>query len=231
MINFMRWISKFDLFLFDLDGLLVNTEQLHLAAYAAMCKKRGFHLPWDFDRYSSHAHFSDTALKEALAKEFPALFVQEPSWDVLYIEKKKAYMDILKGGGLQLLPGVEVLLKTLATTRIKRCVATNSTKEQVSVIKHFLPALNTIPVWITREQYEKPKPAPDAYLKAIELLADPGDRIIGFEDSLRGIKALQGTQAKPVLVCSPRHPQLKEMNLKDVSHYASFEKIPANAFS
>ncbi len=32
-------------------------------------------------------------------------------------------------------------------------------------------------------------PAPDAYLKALELLADPGDRIIGFEDSLRGVQS------------------------------------------
>ncbi len=81
------------------------------------------------------------------------------------------------------MPGVEELLKELIELKSKRAVVTNSTKEQIETIKELLPLLKSIPLWITREDYENPKPAPDGYLKAMEVLADSGDRVIGFEDS------------------------------------------------
>ena len=150
--------------------------------------------------------------------------------DVLYAEKKEAHLEILKNGQIKLLPGVEEFLRGLASARVKRCVATNSAKDQIEIIRRALPLLDSIPVWVTREQYQNPKPAPDAYLKAISILADPGDKIIGFEDSMRGIKALQLASARPVLICSSKHPQLTEMDLKGVAHFSSFEKIPSAGF-
>ena len=35
----MDWIKKYQLFLFDFDGLLVNTEEMHFLAYKQMCEK------------------------------------------------------------------------------------------------------------------------------------------------------------------------------------------------
>ena len=43
----MEWIHHYQLILFDLDGLLVNTEQLHYQAYKNMLQARGFSLPSD----------------------------------------------------------------------------------------------------------------------------------------------------------------------------------------
>lgn len=218
----MRWIEKFDLYLFDLDGLLVDTEKLHFAAYQTLCENYGHILDWDFSQYIHIAHTSATGLKEML---HPFLSHKEASWDVLYIEKKQIYLQLLRTGGLQLMPGAQKLLKELSTSSTKRCVVTNSAREQVEMIKTLLPILQTIPVWITREDYDAPKPASDGYHKAIELLADPGDRIIGFEDSLRGLKALMGTSAKPVLICDPAHPQLQGESLEGISQYPALDKI------
>jgi HAD superfamily hydrolase (TIGR01509 family) len=219
-----KWIDKFDLFLLDFDGLLVDTERLHYAAYQRMCKNRGFLLPWDFNRYCEIAHY-DGGIAPVLYAEIPKLHTLQPDWSVLYAEKKQAYMDILKEGKISLLPGVEEFLKVLSIRKIKRCVVTNSWEEQIKWIRAALPILNTIPVWITREQYEKAKPAPDGYLKAIDLLADHSDRIVGFEDTFRGIQALKETRAEPILICSDKHPQLKEAGLKGISRFTSFEHI------
>lgn len=219
-----KWIEQFDLFLLDFDGLLVDTERLHFAAYVAMCQKHGFNLEWDFDRYCLIAH-RDVGISEAIYKEFPELYVKEPDWNVLYAEKKQAYLDLLKQGKLTLLPGVENFLKALSIRKIKRCVVTNSLEEHVKFIRNALPILDTIPVWITREQYARAKPAPDGYMKAIELLADASDRIVGFEDTYRGIQALRSTSAKPVLICHDTHPQLTEVSLKGIKRFSSLEEI------
>ena len=219
----MRWIRKFQLFLFDFDGLLVNTEHIHYQAYVNMMERRGYKLDWSYGRFCEMAHLNSSALREGLYAQFPDL---EPNWDLLYEEKKKAYFDLLLSGRVELMKGVEPLLKELATAGIRRCVVTNSLLEQTQLISAQLPILKTIPKWITREDYSKPKPDPECYFRAIALCAQPGDHIIGFEDSIRGLQALCQTPALPVLICESHHPFLEMIVDESVQHFESFEMIP-----
>jgi HAD superfamily hydrolase (TIGR01509 family) len=219
----MNWSEQFNFFLFDFDGLLVNTEELHFKAYIEMCKRRGYLLEWSLSDFFSHAHFHASGLKEAIYAEFPALYVEEPRWDVLYMEKKIIYQQLLEEGSLQLMPGVESFLEELAQLNLKRCVVTNSPKIQVDEIKKHLPVLNSIPVWITRECYKKPKPDPDGYQTALKLLGKKGDKTIGFEDSMRGLCALLAAGVdKAVLICPSDHPQRQGEIPKDVDCFSSF---------
>lgn len=221
----MQWISEYQLFLFDFDGLLVNTEEIHFMAYQRMCHQRGFTLSWDFNRYCKSAHYSSDALKIDIYAEFPELQLQEPSWDVLYAEKKQAMLDLLHEGAVHLMPGVERLLTELQKANIKRCVVTHSPSDLVAIARNKNPILNSIPNWITRKDYTHPKPHSECYLKAIELLAAPGDRVIGFEDTPRGLQALLGTNAKPVLVCRAEYPEIAHFKTKGVKHFLSLEDV------
>jgi len=221
----MKWIQDFQLFLFDFDGLLVNTERLHFQAYIDMMASRGYKLSWSFLRYCEVAHLDATALREALYSEFPDLSLDWPS---LYAEKKKIYYELVSEGKVELMPGVESLLMELEKASIRRCVATNSFLDQIELIRSKIPLLQTIPYWITRENYEKQKPYPDAYLKAIELYEKPEDRIIGFEDSIRGLQALQGTKALPILICDAKHPLLGHAP-EGVVRFDSLDAIPSSA--
>jgi beta-phosphoglucomutase len=223
----MKWIRQFQLFLFDFDGLLVNTEPVHYQAYVNMLARRGYRLEWSFAEFCSLAHLNDTALKDALYVEFPDL---EPNWAILYEEKKQSYMNLLMAGKAELMSGVEMILKELATAGIRRCVVTHSTLEQTLIIRAQLPILKTIPRWVTREDYTKPKPDPECYLRAIAFCAQPGDRIIGFEDSIRGLAALQQTPALPILICPSHHPLLEIAAQGEAIHYDSFDAIPEGAF-
>ncbi len=225
----MNWIRDFQLFLFDFDGLIVDTEGLHYAAYVNMMARRGYRLDWSFAKYSAMAHLNATAVKEGLYAEFPGL---DPNWDLLYADKKEAYLELILSGNLKLMPGVESLLKALELADIRRCVVTHSPLEQTRLIRAKLPILNSLPKWITREDYEKPKPDPECYLRAIQLYGRPGDKIIGFEDSVRGLEALKKTPALPVLICPSHHPLL-EIAREDgnVLHYETFEKIPSDSLA
>lgn len=221
----MQWIEDFDLFLFDFDGLLVNTEMLHYQAYINMCADRGFTLDWSFSEFCTIAHVDAHNLRNQIYEKFPALYEKEPSWDVLYEEKKKCYMDLLLVSKIDMLPGVEKLLLMLEKKNIERCVVTNSTFDQIDLIKTRFSLLQTIPHWITREDYLDPKPSPECYLRAIELYGKNKKKIIGFEDSMRGYKALNDTPALAVLICEAHHPQL-DVLLEGVIHYESLEAIP-----
>jgi beta-phosphoglucomutase len=220
----MDWLKIFKLFLFDFDGLLVNTEHFHFQAYIDMCERRGFHLDWDFLKYCSIAHLNNDALKEAIYAQFPQLFEKEPNWEVLRKEKNNIYLDLLRSGKVGLMPGAFDLLNLLKEKNIKRCIVTNALKEQVDIIKKTNPILNSVPYWVTREQYLKPKPDPECYLRAIELYAQKGDNIIGFEDTLRGLKALLQTSAQPVLICHEKNFFIFEAELpSNIFYYQSLK--------
>ena len=223
------WVDNYKLFLFDFDGLLVNTEELHFAAYAQMCRKRGFELDWTLNQFFSAAHMGEMSLQKALFEKFPELKVQEPRWEVLYAEKKKAYMELLNSGKLLLMPGVAPLLKELEKRKILRCVVTNSTKEQVESIQKQLPELRSIPRWITREYYQNAKPDPECYKTALKEHDTKAEQAIGFEDSLRGFQALVGAGVKGILIAPSSHPQMKTLS-KNITHFSSFEEIPDRGF-
>lgn len=222
----MKWIHEYDLFLFDFDGLLVHTEPLHFKAYQKMCLDRGFVLPWDFSSYCQVAHAGSDNLRIEIYKLFPELYRQEPCWTLLYQEKKQAFLTIVQEGGLQLLPGVEKMLQLLNAHQIRCCVVTHSLSELTNAIRAQIPILQTIPYWVTRENYKNPKPAPDAYLEALKRYATKEDRVIGFEDTVRGWKALDAASIRGIVVSSVLSEEftlfLKE---KGASQYESFEEL------
>lgn len=225
----MRWIHDYQLFLFDFDGLLVNTEEIHYQAYQKMCADRGFELKWDFARYCKAAHYQATGLKEQIYEEIPGLCTMEPDWTVLYEEKKKAMVDLLEQGAVHMMPGATELLKALDDAQICRGVVTNSPNEQIALIREQNPVLDTISHWFTRETYSHPKPHPECYLNAIRQLGNGSKKIIGFEDTPKGLRALMHTPAKAIFVAQVDYPEIREFEKKGVLHFSSLESVLANS--
>jgi beta-phosphoglucomutase len=226
MSNFVQWIQEVDLFLFDCDGLLVDTEYLHYQAYKKMCSDRGFILTWDFLTYCSMAHMGADLFQKKLYNFFPALYKQEPNWAVLHQEKQRAILDILSREGVSLMPGVKRVLEFLQSHGARCVVVTHSPSELTDAIKKHHPVLQAIPHWVTREDYDKPKPAPDSYLKAIELYAKQKDRVLGFEDTIRGWRALKLASVQAVVVSSVLTEEMKkELQEEGAEQYASFENL------
>ncbi|MCH9609645.1 MAG: Protein CbbY [Chlamydiales bacterium] len=215
----MDWIHNYQLFLFDFDGLLADTEKLHFLAYKTALANRGWQLNWDEHQYAQVATFSANGLRKKLTKEYPDLV---EGWETFYLEKKKMYLKILAEMGTTLMPGVESLIKAVSEAEIQSCVVTHSPIEQMRVLQKHHPILNSISHWITREDYENPKPHPECYQLAISKFAKPGDQIIGFEDAPRGLQALTKTEAKAILVTK----LLGKEELKELSSEMTFAHVP-----
>lgn len=198
----MDIFSSYDLLLFDLDGLLIDTEHLHCRAYAQMCAKRGVQFPWDFPAYFRIAEKGGTAIRDDLYRACPDLQAQEPSWAVLYEEKRQALYALAESEPVTILPGVERLLMLLAERDIPRAIVTHSPRKLVEAFALQQPILCSIPVWFCREDYVHPKPHPDGYNVAIRYFNSP-KRVLGFEDAVRGVQALLEAGADAVLVGHP----------------------------
>lgn len=214
-------MEQFQLFLFDFDGVLVDTEPLHYQAYAQVFINRGIPWPFDFEQYCTVALGASQGVKKALYERLPDL-----DWDAIAAEKKQIYLELIKAQPLRLMPGVEDILQALQSQKRVSCVVTNSYRHQVETIKEALPLLKLIPHWITREDYKDPKPSPDGYIKAIELFAPTPDcSVIGFEDSLKGFQALSQTRARSVLICPAHRAHVSTCLSLGGEHFVSFETI------
>ena len=206
----MKWTSDISSIFFDFDGLLVNTEALHFAAYQQMLRQNGVNLSWSFDHFISLAHKSAQGLRLYLKAKAPQLFQTKP-WSILYGEKKTTYLTLLNTEEVKWMPGAEEMLETVREAELVHGVVTNATQKEIELIRQKIPRLREVSYWITREDYKEPKPAPDGYLKALEMIKK-GKRAIGFEDTLKGVYALEKAGITPILICSPTHPQMKDIS-------------------
>ncbi|MES2199875.1 MAG: HAD family phosphatase [Chlamydiota bacterium] len=222
----MSKMENYDIIFFDFDGLLVNTEHLHYLAYQRMCLSRGKQLNWDFTKYCLVAHGSSEGLRKEIYADLQGLYEEEPNWAILYAEKKKAYQEIIQEGHVELMPGVELVLAFLKEKGIRSCVVTNSFFDQITEIRKQIPLLQTLDFWVTREDYPHPKPSPDPYIAAREKYTKPGDRILGFEDSVRGWQSLEAAGIEGVVISSCLHPFFQEkLTQKKVAQFSSFKEF------
>jgi len=218
-----RFFDGYKAILFDFDGLLVNTEQLHYQAYKKLVENHNGNLAINFIEFAAMAHTSSTALKAYLLDTFEELAAIP--WNELYAEKQEIFLSLLTKDNLEFMPGADAIIEYLRDEGKALCVVTNSSSQLTDKIRSHLPLLNEIPHWITRECYTNPKPEPDGYLASLELLNTTADEAVGFEDSLRGARSLIAAHVKPVLVCDPTHPQMKDPLSKTLTKFETFIEL------
>jgi len=187
------------LLIFDLDGLLVNTEMMHFRAYKAACQGLGGKMDWTFDTYFQVAGSSSTGLQERLSRENPYIF-RSLSWEEFYEKKQQSLFELLRTEPIPLMPGVKEFLESARDLECRMACVTHSRKLFVDTIRMQHPFFSCIHSWYTRESYDRAKPFPDGYIKAVEEEGVLPDQAIGFEDSLRGIQAQIEAGIHPVLV-------------------------------
>ncbi len=197
--SIVAWWSFYSAIFFDLDGLLVNTEELHWKSYRDMCQQNGVDLPWDFDLYYSLASRSATGVELRLKLEYPQLF-EKKSWAELYQEKRNNLRRRLQEDTIPLMPGVDAILESLQNADIPVAVVTHSPFEFVDHIRAQHSNFSSVQKWFARESYHNPKPAPDGYETAARFFGVDTRDCVGFEDSLRGIQSLTSAHVNPILV-------------------------------
>lgn len=212
-------------FLFDLDGLLVDSEPMHFIAFTNTAKNFGYDVPWDFRTYCHKAHTESLGLKKAFLELFPQA---EGVWSDLYHTVKLNFAKLIEISPLELMPGVNELLDLIIAHNKKLAVVTNSSTPMVLAIIAKQPLLKKIPLWITREDYVNAKPSPDGYLKALAQWNLSPTQVCGFEDSPRGVKSLKaaGIKAFHISPFSIGH----EYTFETIEEFMKDKKVMASLF-
>jgi HAD superfamily hydrolase (TIGR01509 family) len=178
--------------IFDLDGVLIDSEGLQYAAYAQVLARFGVRV--------STAEYAEHWIAAGEGPEYAVRTYALPlAPDALRALKDPVYIDILRRA-VTLMPGARAALDRLGR-RWPLAVATNSKRvEAAFVLEHFGIADRFAAV-VTREDYACAKPAPDAYETAAARLGSTPAACVVVEDAARGV--LAATRAGAVVVAVP----------------------------
>jgi beta-phosphoglucomutase family hydrolase len=166
--------------IFDMDGVLVDSEPLHTLAWQKLLDAQGCHLDAEF--FLAWVGIPDRKLAEHLrTQRRTKLPVEE-----LLFRKRNLYR-ILVSEELRPMPGVLEGLRSLHGMPL--AVATSSARLEAY---HTLTAVGLIGCFksiVGAEDVLNHKPAPDVFLRAAELLGSEPVSCVVIEDSLSGVEA------------------------------------------
>ncbi len=179
--------------IFDMDGLLLDTETTYRTAIFATCADLGFEMT-----AALHATMigSPRDRSEAeLAKTFGPAFPFERYYALL-AERFTA----LTAGEIALRAGALDLLRELEAARIPAAVATSARRE--AALRHLRLAgvLDAFRAVVTRDDVLHGKPAPDVFLRAAERLGAAPAACLALEDSHNGVRAAAAAGMTTVMV-------------------------------
>lgn len=174
--------------LFDLDGVLIDTEGIYTIFWEDVDKQFPTGIP-DFARI-----IKGNTLNNILNQYFP----KELHATIIDILKKKE-------SGMQycLFDGVIDLLKRLEAAGLRKAIVTSSNPVKMSILFEQQPELRQlIDVVITDADVTRSKPDPQGYLLAAERLGCRPEDCLVFEDSYAGLEAGRRAGATVVGIAS-----------------------------
>lgn len=168
--------------IFDMDGVLVDTEPFHFEIARKRFAELGISIP--DERLSSFVGISAALMWSGIRREFGL----ETSVRELVAHEKAAQLEFFQGiHRIPLVPGVIDLLDRVHALGIPCAVASSSSLALVSTILHKTGLAGYFSALASGEEVPNGKPAPDLFITAAERLSVPVDRCLVIEDSPHGI--------------------------------------------
>jgi HAD superfamily hydrolase (TIGR01509 family) len=179
--------------LFDMDGLLVDTEAVYIEAYHAAAKTFGVEMSMAL----CHAMIGVPRMEcETMIQEHFGPAFQVDRFQLCFRE----HAERLMAQEVPVKPGARELLVWLGKRGLPLAVATSS--RPTTVERHLSRAglLGHFKAIATRYDVERPKPHPDVYLEAARRLGAAPERCIAFEDSNIGLAAAHAAGTMAIMV-------------------------------
>jgi beta-phosphoglucomutase family hydrolase len=170
--------------IFDMDGTLIDNTPYHFKSWQALFKK---YRKGELSKQTYYTEISGVPIMDTLKRLFGDDH-DEAGLKTLLGEKEEFYRKEY-APYLVAISGLENFLSELKTAGVKMAMATSATVEDIDFILNKILIRDDFNEIVNASMVSRPKPNPDIFLKAAEMLNMPPDRCIVFEDSLAGIRA------------------------------------------
>jgi HAD superfamily hydrolase (TIGR01509 family) len=192
---------------FDLDGVLVDSEQMWDAARRTVVDEHG-------------GRWTDAATRDMLgmsSKEWPVYVVEQLGAQLTPAEVNRAVVQAMLDGyrrELPLLPGAREAVERLAA-RVPLALASSSNREVIDLVLERMGVTDCFVTTVSSEEVARGKPAPDVYLEALRRLAKikgtvPFRKVVAIEDSENGIRSAHAAGLRVIAIPNPHFPPAPE---------------------
>jgi HAD superfamily hydrolase (TIGR01509 family) len=178
---------------FDMDGLLFDTERLYEEAAIAAAAELGYELDSAFHR--STVGSSWPVIRGLLLERYGETFAAEELREVA----RRIFGELVERRRL-LKPGVLELLDLLDRLGLPRAIATTSARPTVDRHLDAHDLAGRFHHIVAHGDYDRHKPAPDPFLKAAERLGVAPQSCLALEDSHNGVRAAAAAGMMTVMV-------------------------------
>jgi len=189
-------LADFSAVIFDMDGLVLDTESTYFIAWQQAAKAMGYEFSDDFCLSLSGLHYNDIEPKliEYCGAEFNLQAFNRLSGD--------CWRDHVDVYGIRIKHGFSELLELLIRQKIPYCLATNSRAANALECLELAGIKDVFSIIIARDHVQHGKPEPDVFFKAAEVLQVDISRCLVLEDSHAGIAAASRAGAVSVFIPS-----------------------------
>ncbi|MCP2024902.1 HAD superfamily hydrolase (TIGR01509 family) [Flavobacterium sp. HSC-32F16] len=171
--------------IFDMDGVIVDTEPVHRYAYYKQFSELNIEVPEEM--YTSFTGFSTRNTFQALKGNFPSI---EHEVEDLIQRKRNLFNDAFDTKeDLYLLEGVDDLIKDLYKSGIQLILASSASKVTIERVFTRFNLHQYFSHIVSGEDFPQSKPNPAIFIHAASLSTAPKDQCIIIEDSTNGVKA------------------------------------------
>jgi len=187
--------------LFDLDGTLTDTDQLHLLALQQLLLEEDGRV---FTQEEFEAHVSGQANANMCRYLFPQRSVAEHE---AFADRKEVRFRQLSPQ-LTPMPGLLRLLDFAREHAIGICVVTNAPRANAEHMLDVLGLGDRFDTVLVAEELPRAKPDPLPYLTGLECLGASAEAGIAFEDSIPGLTAAVGAGIFTVGLATSQRPEV-----------------------
>lgn len=172
---------RFQAVIFDMDGLLMDSERVGLDVMHQCGFLQGYDIPVSMVRETIGSNKQSSS-------DFYHQFFPDLDTDRLFLDFKNAMCDLAKRGEIPLKPGARDLLEAVKARRIPMAVASSSGQSTIRVYLESASIISYFDQLVTGSGLPS-KPAPDVFLKTAKTLNAKPEACLVLEDSIHGVQA------------------------------------------
>ncbi len=194
------WDAPIGAVLFDMDGLLLDSERLALSILAAAARDLG--IDWDEEVGLTMVGRNVADADALLRRHYP----DAPQLGALPAVFRARYDEHIAAQGVALKPGVIALLDLLDRHDTPRAVATSTQRERALRKLTRVDLLRRFHGLVGGDEVETGKPAPDIFLAAAAALEVAPAECLVLEDSNAGVRGALAAGMRVAMVPDMLHP-------------------------
>ncbi|HEY0652479.1 MAG TPA: HAD family phosphatase [Chryseosolibacter sp.] len=169
-------------FIFDMDGVIIDSNPFHKIALKQFCQKYG----QDLSEEQLKEKIYGRTNKDWITNVFGNLDEKKLR---AYADEKEALFRKLYERDIHALDGLIPFLEAMDRLGVPRAIATSAPRANVDFTLTHTGIEKYFPVILDESFVSKGKPDPEIYIKTVQALSQSPDNCVVFEDSLSGVRA------------------------------------------